>query len=93
MKHKAAWWQNPQSIVSCLVGIGAIGGWVITQFVADAKQQADIETVKEDVKELDEVVDEQEQEIDEASKNYMLIQQQLGVVVESLKELKQQKSR
>lgn len=29
---------SPQTIISCLVGLGAISSWVISQFVADAKQ-------------------------------------------------------
>ena len=92
MKTKAPpWWQNPQTIVSCLLGLGTMGWWIIGGFVADAKQQNSIEAVEEDVKEITEKVDEQDKEIEQTAVQYQLIQQQLGVVVESLKEIKQQK--
>lgn len=85
------WYQNPQAIVSVLVGFGAIGGWVVSQFVADAKQQVKIEQVEDQVEEIENQVKTQDQEIEQTAVQYQLIQQQLGVVVESLKEIKQQK--
>ena len=91
MKAKPAWWKNPQTVVSCLVGCGAIGSWIVGSFVADARQQDDIRDVEEQVEGLEKQVSEQEQELDQNQVQYQLIQQSLGGIQETLKELKQKR--
>lgn len=88
MAKPLPWWKNPQTVISCLVGLGAISSWTISQFVADAKQADRIEDVEESVKELDETVAEQEESIEETEKQYMLIQQTLGSMNQTLQEMK-----
>ena len=91
VKKPVVWWQNPQTVVSILVGLIAISSWVVNTIMADAKQAAKIEEVDREVSALDEKVDEHDKEIEQTTVQYQLIQQQLGVVVDTLKEMKSQR--
>ena len=84
---KTAWWKNPQTLVSCLVGLGAIGGWIISQFVADARQQSKIESIEEQVEEIDQQVEEHETDLNKSETQQEVIQRDLEYIKESQKTL------
>ena len=70
---KAAWWQNPQTIVSMAVGLIAISTWVVNTIMADAKQAAKIEKTEEKVAEIDQEVTEHDGKIEQAQVQQQLI--------------------
>ena len=92
MKHKV-WWHDPQKVVSILVGVGAVGGWIITSFVADAKQTAKVEEVAKDVEELDETVSTHEQELEQTEVRQQLLQQDLGYLKAGMQDVLQELKR
>lgn len=89
MKRKA-WWLNPQTIISCLIGGATILGWFVTERVSDARQQDRIEDLQEEVDANQATDKQQEEQIEQTERQYMLIQQSLGGIQESLKEMKRQ---
>ena len=82
------WYSNIQMVVASLVGFISVSGAVIGYFVAQANDRRDIKEVQEEVSKLSEENADQEQDIQTADKNYAIIQQQLGVISDSLKDLK-----
>ena len=87
-KPTKPWYANPQAVISSLVGFVTVSGGIVGYFVAQANDRRDIKEVQEEVEQLAEENQEQSQDIQEADKNYAIIQQQLGVLVEGMKDLK-----
>ena len=85
--HKP-WYANPQAVISSLVGFVTVSGGIVGYFVAQANDRRDIKEVQEEVEQLAEQNATQEQAIDQTEVQYQLITQQLGVISESLKDLK-----
>lgn len=85
--HKP-WYANPQTVISSIVGFLTVSGGIVGYFVAQANDRRDIKDVQEEVAKLASENDAQEQAIDQTEIQYQLINQQLGVVVDALKEMK-----
>ena len=88
MAKAKPWYSDPRSIVPVLVGCVALGGGFLKFFIADAMQTKATEDLQEEVDAIQEENKSRDGEINQTAVQYQLIQQQLGVVVESLKELK-----
>ena len=93
MKRAKPWWHDPQKVVSVLVGLGAVGGWIITSFVADAKQSAKVEEVAKDVEALDETVTEHERALEQAEIRQQLLQQDVGFIKQGMQDVLQELKR
>ena len=80
MPRKPAWWQNPQTLIACVIGLGTIGGWIVSGFVADAKQGAKLELVEGAVAKHDVVLEAHEGELTQAELRQELIQKDIEAI-------------
>jgi hypothetical protein len=90
-KRTLAWFADPVKLLSGVAVLVALSGLVVNFFVADAMQKKEVDLVKEDVGKISEQVTAHDQEIESTERQYMLIQQTLGQMSDTLQELKTRK--
>ena len=91
MPKPRVWYSDPTKIIPVGLGVFTFCAAVVGFFVKTARTEDQVSLLDERLDKQEATVQAQDQQIDETAVQYQLIQQQLGVVVESLKELKQRK--
>ena len=87
-KKADPWWKNPVAIISGLVGCFTFFGIVYHQVAADVEQKRDIQEHAQELEKVEATLSEHDQAIEQTERQYMMIQQTLGGMAETLKEMK-----
>lgn len=87
MAKRDPWWKSAQTIVTLLGGIVMLCGLAYTNIASAERTKVAVEQVKEDVTDLEDRVEKQEDESEEYYRQQQLIQQDLGYLKESQKEI------
>ncbi len=87
MAKKEPWWKSAQTIVALLVGMGMLGGLIYTNVASAERAKVAVEQVEKNVVKLEARVEKQEDKTEEYYRQQQLIQQDLGYLKESQKDI------
>lgn len=90
MAAKKPWYAVLGPAISVMIGLFTLGGFLVNFLIADARQADRVERVEESITDHDARLDSQESAIEDTQTQYQLIQQTLGQMADTLKDIKAQ---